>query len=124
MPRRAQLVLALVLVLVLGPLAGAACGVDCLVATPHATRTATTQHDCKRALACCPSGAPAICSAAQTPEMLAAFLSTSSSAPDAPALTMASAEGLPQNPGNLSVQKFGSSPPIQSRAAIPIPIRI
>ncbi len=124
MPRRAQLVLALILVLVLGPLAGAACGIDCLAATPHATRTAVTQHDCKRALACCPSGAAAICNATQTPEIVAAFLSTNSSAPDMPALAMTSGEALPQTPGSLSVYRLANSPPGRSRAASPIPIRI
>jgi hypothetical protein len=124
MPRRAQLVLALILVLVLSPLAGAACGIDCLAGGSHATPTAVTQHDCKRALACCPSGAPAICSATQTPEIVAAFFSANSSAPDAPSLARTSAEPLPQNPGSLSVQRLGSSPPAQSRAASPIPIRI
>ncbi|MFL6428866.1 MAG: hypothetical protein ACJ71S_11530 [Acidobacteriaceae bacterium] len=124
MPRRAQLVLAIILVLVLGPLAGAACGIDCLAGNSHAKTTAASQHDCKRALACCPSGAPAICSATQTPEIVAAFLSASSSAPDGPAVAMASAEALPQNPGRVGVQRFGSSPAVQSRAASPIPIRI
>lgn len=122
MPRRAQLVLALVLVLVLGPLAGAACGIDCLASTTHAP-TAVTQHDCKRALACCPSGAPAICSATQTPEIVAAFFSANS-APGATSLTIASAEALPQNPGSLSVHRIANSSPVLSQAASPIPIRI
>lgn len=126
MLRRAQFALALVLLLVLAPLARATCGIRCLTATPHhaIAATASQQHDCVLASACCHSTGPAICSATQAPEAVAALLSTDASTADAPALGVIAAESLPQNSRTVIGHGIDSSPPGQFLASSPIPLRI
>lgn len=123
MPRRAQLALALVLLLVLAPLAGATCGIQCLAATPHTTHAAIAHHECKRALTCCPSSAPAICSPTQAPDSSAVLLSAETSAPGAPALATIAATSVPIA-RILATRKIESTRAGQPLAASPTPLRV
>jgi hypothetical protein len=124
MPRRAQLALALVLLLVLAPLAGATCGIQCLVPTPHATHTAVMQHACKAVLACCHSGAPAICSATQTADSNVALLAAETNTPAASALATSAGESPTVIIRSLATRSIDSSPPGEPGTASPVPIRV
>ena len=126
MLRRAQLALALMLLLVLAPLASAACGIECLAVTPHhPMRTARSQHDCLRASACCHSSGPAICSAAQAPEAIAALVSTNTAAAQHDATpAIVAADLLPLSQRDLTAHRIDSSPPGGFRAANSILLRV
>jgi hypothetical protein len=124
MPRRAQLALALVLLLVLAPLAGATCGIQCLAPAPRATSPAITRHACKNVVACCHSGAHAICGATQASDSNAALLSAETNAPAVPALATGAGEPATAISRSLATQKIDSSPPGELATASPIPIRV
>jgi hypothetical protein len=126
MLRRAQLALALILLLVLAPLAGATCGIQCLAVAPHhPAHTAASQRDCMRAPTCCHSSGPAICSAADAPPAIAAFLTADTKAPhDTLALAIVAAELLPQNGRAIAARSIDSSPPGELRAAHLVPLRV
>jgi hypothetical protein len=125
MLRRAQLALALILLLVLAPLAGATCGIQCLAVIPHHPAQAAAQHHCVRASTCCHSGGPAICSAADAPPAIAAFLTADTKAPhDTLALAIVAAELLPQNDRASAAHSTDGSPPGELRAAHIVPLRV
>ena len=105
MQRRAQLALTLALLLVLAPLAGASCGIQCLAATsPLPTHASASPQQCVRAFACCPSTAPAVCSATQAPQEIAALLTANITTADPAAIVVADISpqefGIPDDPSH------------------------
>ena len=125
MPRRTQLAFALILVMVLAPLGGVSCGIACLAAAPHhSMQTPAFRHDCMRASTCCHSSGPAICTATQQPEVIAALLATDTAATHAATALVPVAEPSLPNPRAISTYRSDSSPPGQLPVASPIPLRI
>jgi hypothetical protein len=123
MQRRAQLALALALLLVLAPLAGASCGIQCLVATsPLPTHAAATPQQCVRASACCHSTGPAICSATQAPQEIAALLTSNITTADPAAIVVVTS--LPRSPASRVIHRIDSAPPGSPQNVSPIPLRI